>query len=64
MTVRELAKSRGFEIVGKLHRRPDIVYGMDNRHYPLYIDDAGNEYWMSDDGVTGGCIVTRDGGVL
>jgi len=64
MTVREFAKSRGFEVVGRLRRLPDVRFGLDNGRYPLYIDDAGNEYHMSKDGVTGGSIVTHDGGVL
>ena len=44
MTVREYAKSVGFEIAGKLKRLPDVYYGMDDsHHYPLWIDEAGNE---------------------
>ena len=63
MTVRELAQSRGFTVVGKLKRLPDAKYGIDG-HYAVWIDEAGNEYMPSDDGVTGGCIVTHDGGIL
>ncbi len=64
MTVREFAKSKGFTVVGKLRRMPDKYYGMDNRHYPWYMDEANNEYLMDDDGVSCGCIVTADGGVI
>ena len=65
MTVREMAKALNFEVVGRLRRIKDVYYGMDNRHHdPCYIDEAGNEYWMSSDGVTPGCIVTADGGVI
>ena len=64
MTVRELAKLKDFTVVGKLTRIHDTRYGVDGKHYPCYMDEAGNEYWMSDDGVTEGCIVTADGGVL
>lgn len=63
MTVRELAASRGFSVEGKLRRVKDRKFGIDG-HYPVYIDEGGNEYWMSNDGVTGGCIVTKNGGVL
>ena len=45
MTVREYAKLKGFEVVGKLKRLPDVYYGVGNKsHYPLWIDEAGNEY--------------------
>ena len=65
MTAREYAKSVGFEVVGKLKRLPDVHYGMDNkRKYPLWIDEAGNEYCGSyaKDGCY--CIITSDGGVI
>ena len=64
MTVREYAKSIGFEVVGKLKRLPDIYYSIGNKHhYPLWIDEAGNEYCG---GHKSGCycIITADGGVL
>ena len=45
MTVREYAKLKGFEVVGKLKRLPDVYYGVENKsHYPLWIDEALNEY--------------------
>ena len=56
MTVREY---------GKLKRLPDVYYGMDDsHHYPLWIDEAGNEYRgsYSRDGCY--CIITADGGVI
>ena len=65
MTVREYAKLKGFEVVGKLKRLPDVYYGVDNKsHYPLWIGEAGNEYCgsYSKDGEC--CIITFDGGVL
>lgn len=65
MTVREYAKSVGFEIAGKLKRLPDVYYGMDDsHHYPLWVDEAGNEYRgsYSRDGCY--CIITADGGVI
>lgn len=65
MTIREYAKSIGFEVVGKLKRLPDVYYGMgNNNHYPLWIDEAGNEYcggYSKDDGY---CIITADGSVI
>lgn len=64
MSVREMAKALGFEIVGKLRRiRPVEYFDADgNLHKdPCYIDEAGNEYWPTADGV---CIVTADGGVI
>lgn len=68
MTIREYAKAVGFEVVGRLRRLPDVYYGMDDKHhYPLWIDDAGNEYCGSyhpnhpNDGY---CIITADGGVI
>lgn len=65
MTVREYAKSVGFEVVGKLKRLPDVHFGMDDRRkYPVWIDEAGNEYCGSY--AKGGCycIITADGGVI
>ena len=47
MNVREYAKSVGFTVVGKLRRMPDVHYGMDdNRKYPVWIDEAGNEGYL------------------
>ena len=39
-TLREYAKSKGFEVVGKLRRLPDVHYGMGDRKYPVWIDEA------------------------
>lgn len=68
MTVREYAKAVGFEVVGRLRRLPDVYYGMDNRHhYPLWIDEAGNEYcgsYRPHHPNEGYCIITADGGVI
>lgn len=65
MTVREYAKSVGFEVVGKLKRLPDVHYGMDDKHrYPLWIDEAGNEYCGSHGKCDCYCIITADGGVI
>lgn len=64
MNCREYARANGFEIVGKLKRMPDKYYGVQNSHYPWFIDEAGNEYDMSDDGRGCVCIVTADGGVI
>ena len=63
MTVREYAESIGFEVVGKLRRLPDGSYGREGKkHSPLWVDEAGNEYWGDMNG--GYCIITADGGVI
>ena len=65
MTVREYAKAVGFEVVGRLRRLPDAYCGMDDkRHYPLWIDEAGNEYCGGYRPNEGYCIITADGGVI
>lgn len=65
MTIREFAKAKGFEIVGRLRRLPDVYYGMDNKHhYPLWIDEAGNEYCGGHHPNDGYCIIAADGGVI
>ena len=63
-TLREYAKSKGFEVVGKLRRLPDVHYGMGDRKYPVWIDEAGNEYCgsYSTDGCF--CIITADRRVI
>ena len=62
MNCREYAKYCGVKVVGKLKRMPNKHYGMDDSHsYPWYIDDAGNEYLMADDGHACTCIVEADG---
>lgn len=61
ISARELAKILGFEVVGKLTRLPDSYYGMHNK-YPLYIDEAGNEYHLGKVGdASPGCIVDVNG---
>lgn len=65
MTVREYAKLKRFEVVGKLKRLPDVYYGVENKsHYPLRIDEAGNEYCGSYNKDDCYCIITADGGVI
>ena len=65
MTVREYAKSVGFEVAGKLKRLPDEYYGLDDKHhYPVWIDEAGNVYCGSYSKKDGCCIITADGGVI
>lgn len=62
MTVREYAKSVNFEIVGKLFRFPKAeVYGRQAHKQRAYIDEAGNEYYISK---RGACIVTIDGKII
>ena len=63
MNIREEAEKLGFPPVGNLRRLPDVHYGVDGRHYPLWIDEAGNEFCLTDDGKELGCIITADGGV-
>ena len=58
MSIREQAKSYGFEIVGILTRRADLEY---SRYERVYFDDAGNEYYLRRGILT---IVTADGGVI
>lgn len=61
ISVRELAKILNFEVVGKLKRISDRKYGFGN-HYPVYVDEAGNEYLLNKvGGVTPGCIVEANG---
>ena len=58
MSIREQAKSFGFEIIGILSRRADLEY---SRHEQIYLDDAGNEYILRRGILT---IITADGGVI
>lgn len=60
MTVREYAKAMNFEVAGKLKRVKDGHFGIDG-HYPIWIDEAGNEYLIGKHNM---CIVTVDGGVI
>ena len=61
MSFRDYAKSRGFTVVGKLRRVKDRHYGVQDSHYPLWVDEAGNEYMRNK---TGFCIVTKEGAIL
>ena len=67
MTIREYAKQVGFQIVGKLTRRPDLDdVSRDwsvriRRRNACYMDEAQNEYYIGDDGCY---IITADGGVI
>lgn len=58
MSIRQQAQQLGFEIVGKLTRRPEWEK---DRHERAYIDEAGNEYYTRRGVLT---IVTADGGVI
>lgn len=58
MSIREQAKALGFDIVGILTRHADLEY---SRHERVYLDDAGNEYYLRRGILT---IVTADGGVI
>lgn len=58
MSIREQAKHLGFEIIGRLTRRPEWERSARER---AYIDDAGNEYYTRRGILT---IVTADGGVI
>lgn len=58
MSIREQAKSFGFEIIGILTRRSDLEYSNLER---IYLDDAGNEYILRRGILT---IITFDGGVI
>lgn len=64
MKIREYAKKVGFEVVGKLTRRPEWEYETDwfdgsKRHSGVksYSDDGGNVYHVGKNRVT---IVTAD----
>lgn len=62
MTIREYAKNRSFEIIGKLTRHPEWEeYGIERRQR-AYSDEAGNEYYI--DKGRGACIITKDGAVI
>jgi len=67
MTIREYAKKCGFEVVGKLTRRPEFEYETDwfdgskrRTEERCYFDEGGNEYWIGKRGV---CCVNAEGGV-
>lgn len=59
MSIREFAKSVGFDISGKLKRKPDEC--LNGIKYQVWVDEAGNEYAKCEKGY---CIVTNDGGVI
>lgn len=65
--IRAYAKSVDHEIIGKLIRRPEWEYDLDenmNKHpskYRWYIDEAGNEYTVGPAGVA---IITADGSII
>lgn len=63
MTARQFAKSKGFEVVGKLTRKTYIdTWTLEKQVKRVYwIDEAGNEYHGSKGKW---CIVTADGGVI
>ena len=63
MKIREFAKAHNHEVVGKLRRVKDVQYGFGG-HYPLYMDEANNEYCMTDNGKDCACIVLADGGII
>ena len=56
MTVREFAKSKGFDVVGKLSYK-----GVDDEGYKVWEDEAGNAYYKKGNGY---CIITNDDGVI
>ena len=71
MTIREYAKARGHQIVGRLTRRHEWEYEYDDswmaggkKHSGCkhYADEGGNEYIIGKDGTI--CIVTEDGAVI
>lgn len=67
ISARELARIKKFEVVGKLKRVPvrPVYPGENISNIRIYMDEAGNEYWMTGRSLTDpGCIVTYDGGVI
>lgn len=68
MTIREYAKSVGFQIVGKLTRHPEWEYDTDpfdgsKRHSGArsYADEGGNIYHTTKRGI---CIITVNDEVI
>ena len=62
MKIRAYAEFVGHQIVGKLARFPKGEAGEGgSRKLRAYIDEAGNEYYVSESGV---CIVTAEGSVI
>jgi len=67
ISVREFAKIKGVEVVGKLKRVPvrPVCPGEKISNIRIYVDEAGNEYWLiGHDASSPSCIVTYDGGVI
>lgn len=64
MTVREYAKSVGFEVVGKLKRLPDDHLKenptMRAADYRVWVDEAGNWYGYRYDSHKGFCVCPAD----
>lgn len=58
MTIRQFAKSKGFNIVGKLTRKAEWEQDKNER---WYMDGSGNEYCKSEKGFA---IVTVDGEII
>lgn len=68
MNIRQYAKAVGFEIVGKLTRRPEWDYTRDwftgemkHSGFKHYADEGGNVY-ISGKGLV--CIVTADDAII
>ena len=68
MTIREYAKSKNFEIVGKLTRHPEWEWEWDkfsgakrNSGTKSYSDDGGNVYHIGKRGI---CIITPDDEII
>jgi len=66
--IREYADKVGHKVVGKLTRIPDKELMLDGftgemkrTKAKFYVDEGGNEYWVSKNGV---CIVDFEGGVI
>lgn len=64
MTIREFAKSIGFEIVGNLKRLPDSYDSKKHEYFPIWIDEAGNKYCGDYKKKDAYCVITADGGVI
>ena len=64
MNIRRAAERWGVPPVGRLKRMPDVHCGVTGKHYQLWMDEAGNEFCLSDDGKELAYIITADGGVI
>ena len=68
MTIREYAKSVGFEVVGKLKRLPDEHWKgtptIGASDYRMWIDEAGNVYEYRYNNHNHFCIITADDGTV